>query len=97
MWLEIFPTNSKSFLVGNIYRHPNETIPWNEEFENHLDKVFECEIEIYLLGDLMQNNIKQSWLEYMETFGLYQFVIVPTRVTDQVCNFDRSCLFKHPF
>ena len=87
MWLEIFPTNSKSFLVGNIYRHPNETISWNEKFENHLDKVFECEKEIYLLGDfnrdLMQNNIKQSWLEYMETFGLYQFVTVPTRVTDQ--------------
>ena len=87
MWLEIFPTNSKSFLVGNIYRHPNETVSWNEEFENHLDKVLECEKEIYLLGDfnrdLMQNNIKQSWLKYMETFGLYQFVNVPTRIIDQ--------------
>ena len=87
VWLEIFPSNSKSFLVGNIYKHPNETISWNEEFENLLDKVLECEKEICLLGDfnrdLMQNNIKKSWLEYMETFGLYQFVNVLTRITDQ--------------
>ena len=87
MWLEIFLTNSKSFLVGNIYRHPNETISWNEQFENYLEKVLECEKEVYLLGDfnrdLMQDNIKQSWLEYMETFGLFQFIKVPTRVTDQ--------------
>ena len=43
--------------------------------------------KVYLLGDfnrvLMQDNIKQSWLEYMETFGLFQFIKVPTRVTDQ--------------
>ena len=86
VWLEIFLTNSKSFLVGNIYRHPNETISWNEQFENYLEKVLECEKEVYLLGDfnrdLMQDNIKQSWLEYMETFGLFQFIKVPTRVTD---------------
>ena len=87
VWLEILPTNSKSFLIGNIYRHPNETVHWNEEFDNHLDKVLGCEKEIYLMGDfnrdLMQDNIKQSWLEYMESFGLHQIVNMPTRVTDQ--------------
>ena len=87
VWLEIFPVNSKSFLVGNIYRHPNETISWNEDFDNYLDKVLECEKEIYLMGDfnrdLMQENIKHFWLEYMESFGLYQFISIPTRVTDQ--------------
>lgn len=61
-------------------------ISWNEQFENYLEKVLECEKEVYLLGDfnrdLMQDNIKQSWLEYMETFGLFQFIKVPTRVTD---------------
>ena len=87
VWLEIFPTNCKSFLIGNIYRHPNETVNWNERFENYLDKVLECEKEMYLMGDfnrdLMQGNIKQSWLEYMESFGLHQIVNMPTRVTDQ--------------
>ena len=33
--------------------------------------------------DLKQDNIKQSWLEYMESFGLHQIVNVPTRVTVQ--------------
>ena len=84
MWLEIFPIKSKSFLVGNIY---NETISWNEDFDNYLDKVLECEKEIYLMGDfncdLMQENIKHFWLEYMDSFGLYQFISIPTGVTDQ--------------
>ena len=87
VWLEIFPTNCKSFLIGNIYRHPNETVNWNEGFDNYLDKVLECEKEMYLMGDfnrdLMQTNIKQSWVEYMESFGLHQTVNMPTRVTDQ--------------
>ena len=42
---------------------------------------------MYLMGDfnrdLMQTNIKQSWVEYMESFGLHQIVNMPTRVTDQ--------------
>ena len=87
VWLEIFPTNCKSFLIGNIYRHPNETVNWNEGLDNYLDKVLECEKEMYLMGDfnrdLMQTNIKQSWVEYMESFGLHQIVNMPTRVTDQ--------------
>ena len=87
VWLEIFPTNCKSFLIGNIYRHPNETVNWNEGFDNYLDKVLECEKEMYLIGDfnrdLMQTNLKQSWVEYMESFGLHQIVNMPTRVTDQ--------------
>ena len=39
-----------------------------------MDKVLKCEKEIYLTGDfnrdLKQDYIKQSWLEYMESFGL---------------------------
>ena len=80
MWLENLSTNSKSFLIGNIYRHPNETVNWNEEFDSHMDKVLECENEIYLMGDfnrdLKRDYIKQSWLEYMEYFGLHQIVNV---------------------
>ena len=37
IWLEIFPKNSKSFLIGSMYteyRHPNETVQWNEIFDN---------------------------------------------------------------
>ena len=37
--LEIFPKMSKSFLVGILYRHPNESIHWNENFEMFIDKI----------------------------------------------------------
>ena len=86
IWLEIFPQNSKSFLTGIMYSHPNETVQWNEFFDNQFDKVLACEKEIYLMGDfnrdLLQVNIKKTWLEYMESFGLEQIVKSPTRTTD---------------
>ena len=51
-----------------MYRHPNETVQWNEIFDNQFDKVLACENEIYLMGDfncdLLQVNIKNTWLEY---------------------------------
>ena len=81
-----FPKNSKSFLIGSMYRHPNETVQWNEIFDNQFDKILACEKEIYLMGDfnrdLLQVNTKKTWLEYMESFGLEQIVMSPTRITD---------------
>ena len=86
IWLEIFSKNSKSFLIGSMYRHPNETVQWNEIFDNQFDKILACEKEIYLMGDfnrdLLQVNTKKTWLEYMESFGLEQIVMSPTRITD---------------
>ena len=32
--------------------------------------------------DLFQENLKITWLEYMESFGLKQIIVSPTRVTD---------------
>ena len=83
--LEVFPKNSKSYLVGMLYRHPNETVLWNENFEIFVDKILETQKEIYLLGDfnrdLLNENIKKSWMEYLEPFGLIQMVNQSTRKT----------------
>ena len=61
--LEAFPTNSKSYLVGMLYRHPNETVIWNENFEIFVDRILETQKEFYLLGDfnrdLLNENIKK--------------------------------------
>ena len=74
--LEVFPKNSKRYLVGMLYRHPNETIRWNENFEIFLDKVLETQKEFYLLGDfnrdLLNEQISKPWLECLEPFGLIQ-------------------------
>ena len=41
VWLEIFPHKCKSFLVGILYRHPNEGILWNELFDEQFDVILE--------------------------------------------------------
>ena len=83
--LEVFPTNSKSYLVGMLYRHPNETAIWNENFEIFVDRILETQKDFYLLGDfkrdLLNENIKKSWMEYLEPFGLLQMVNQSTRKT----------------
>ena len=88
IWLEVFPKNSKSFLVGNLYRHPNEGVQWNEHFEDFMETVLGNQKEIYLLGDfnrdLMNENIKSTWLEYIEPFGLHQKVNYAARKTAHI-------------
>ena len=85
IWLEVKPKKSKPFLVGHIYRPPNLGITWNEVFEDCIENVLKEEKELYLLGDinrdLLNTQIKRSWSEYMEPFGLNQLVSEATRVT----------------
>ena len=85
VWLEIKPVKSKPFLIGNIYRPPNSTIQWNEIFEDCVENVLKEDKEIYLMGDinrdLLNNQIKHAWLDYMAPFGLTQLVSEATRVT----------------
>ena len=85
VWLEIKPVKSKPFLVGNIYRPPNSNIQWNGIFEDCIEIVLQEEKEIYLMGDinrdLLNNNIRKAWTDYMEPFGLIQLISEATRVT----------------
>ena len=85
IWLEVKHKKSKPFLVGHIYRPPDSGIDWNEAFEDCIENVLKEEKEIYLLGDvnrdLLNRQIKTSWSEYMEPFGLDQLVSEATRVT----------------
>ena len=85
IWTEIKPVKSKSFLVGNIYRPPNSSIQWNANFEDCMENVLREDKEIYLMGDinrdLLNNQIKTAWTDYMEPFGLTQLVSEATRVT----------------
>ena len=69
-----------------MYRHPNETVHWYKIFDNQFEKILACRKEIYLTGNLnrylLQVNTKKTWLEYMESFGLEQIAMSPTRITD---------------
>lgn len=84
IWLEIFPKNSKSLLIGHFYRNPLSTISWNEVFDDQLEKAIAEEKELFIFGDfnrdLLNPQIKCHWLDYMNSNGLAQHVTQPTRV-----------------
>ena len=85
IWLEVKPINSKSYLVGHIYRPPNSFVQWNKFFEDCIEKVLQEEKEIYLIGDinrdLLNDQIHRAWGDYIDPFGLTQLVSEATRVT----------------
>lgn len=87
IWIEVKPVKSKSFLVGHVYRPPNSSIVWNEIFEDCLENVLREEKELYILGDinrdLLNDQIKKVWTDYIEPFGLSQLVSEATRVTHE--------------
>ena len=58
--LEIFPKKSKSYLIGILYRHPNESVNWNENFEILMDKLLETKKEFYLLGDFNRDLLNEQ-------------------------------------
>lgn len=84
VWLEVFPKCSKSFLVGHFYRNPQSNITWNETFDDQVEKVMDENKEVFILGDfnkdLLNLQIKQQWLDYINSHGLVQHVGEATRV-----------------
>ena len=68
VWVEVKPTNSKSFLVDHLYKSPKSNVQWNDFFEESIENVLSLELETYILGDvnrdLLNENIMNPWLEY---------------------------------
>ena len=85
MWLEISPANTKSSLVGNIYRPPDSRVEYNDRFEDFIDIVINERKEFILLGDFNKNlrdvDIDREWGNFTTSLGLTQLVTEPTRVT----------------
>lgn len=85
LWLEISPANTKSFLVGNIYRPPDSRVEYNDRFEDFIDIVINEGKEFILLGDFNKNlrnfDIDREWGNFATSLGLTQLVTEPTRVT----------------
>ena len=63
---------------GKYIQAPNSTIQWNAIFEDCMEHELRENKEIYLMGDinrdLLNNQIKNAWADYMEPFGLTQLV-----------------------
>ena len=94
LWLEISPTNGRSFLVGNLYRPPNSTVEFCDRFEDFIDVISKEDKEFIILGDfnrnLLNDDIDRNWGNFITSLGLTQLVSEPTRVTK-----DSATLIDH--
>ena len=85
-WVSIKQPNSKTILIGNIYRPPQGNI---ENFIQVLENIFTeidlLRIEIYIMGDFnidmldKKNASTKKLLDFIKPFGLYQLIKSPTR------------------
>ena len=51
---------SKCLLGGVLYRHTNETILWNENFEMFVEKVLETRKDFFLPGDFNRDSLNEQ-------------------------------------
>ena len=78
VWLEIKQTNSKSFLLCIVYRHPYALSSWKDLFEINMEKAQFEDKEILIMGDinkdLNNDRIKREWTNYITSLGLTQLI-----------------------
>ena len=82
IWLELKTNASKSLLIGFIYRHPNESVSWYDEFNDTLDLVCAKNNNVILLGDFnidLNNSVHPSWDATKHLFNLKQIISKDTR------------------
>ena len=90
MWLEVKLNNTKSFLVGVIYRPPDSSkflpINFNKLFSEHLSRVISESKETVILGDVNVNylnkNANKDFKSILNLFGMKQIITTPTRITN---------------
>ena len=85
--LEIKCKNTKPFLICQMYRHPAEKVEWKNRFEKFVENLYNQEREVIIIGDfnrdLLNDQIKNDWLDFTISLGLNQLIIMPTRVNQK--------------
>ena len=86
IWIEVIPEHGKNVLVASGYRHSTYS-DFFDRFFPILDKANETNLEIFVLGDLNCDRLKEHSLRdkidfFMQVYGLSQLVTEPTRITD---------------
>lgn len=87
--MEMNPKNTKSFLIGCIYRPTDSSLylppNWFELFSNMLLSVNDLEMEMMLLGDVHINYLKKTKhceiKDMIELQGFMQLIECFTRIT----------------
>ena len=85
-WVSIKQPNSRTILIGNVYRPPQGNIEtFIQVLEDILTSMDLSKIELFIMGDLnidileKKNPNKKKLLELIKTFGLRQLIKTPTR------------------
>jgi len=90
LWIEL-ETQNKKYIVGGIYRHPNQSI---EEFQNNLDvtlqKINLRKIPAVIAGDInidvlkyKNNNETLRYVDNLLAQNILPVSLLPTRVTEK--------------
>ena len=85
-WVSIKQPNSRTILIGNVYRPPQGNIEtFIQVLEDILTSMDLSKIELFIMGDLnidileKKNPNTKKLLELIKTFGLRQLIKTPTR------------------
>ena len=83
IWIELKCSMSSPLLLGYLYRHPDATDEWQENFAQMMDKIQLINRNILLQGDFNINFLEPqpSWQSTIALFGLKQIVTKPTRIS----------------
>jgi len=104
VWLELFMTKAKSFLVGIVYRPPDNSKYlskcFEEKFGKTLSKINRQNREALILGDLNCNYLDRSnhksLKEILKLQGFSQMIKSATRTTEQSETLIDVVLTNHP-
>ena len=91
IWLKVQHQNdSKTFVIGTIYRHPQESVDLFVDFSQCLEKLTNDNSTFYILGDINININKgafessqaKNYTNATTSSGAISVVTLPTRVTN---------------
>ena len=85
IWLELRIPNSTPALLGFIYRNPASLINWYDSYIDMIDKVNQCNLTTFILGDFNINLLieQPNWENISNLLGYKQLVTEPTRICDK--------------
>jgi succinate dehydrogenase flavin-adding protein (antitoxin of CptAB toxin-antitoxin module) len=85
IWLELRSTNFTPALIGFIYRNPASLISWNDRYIEMIDKVNQCNLTSFILGDFNINLLGEQpqWENITSLLGYDQLITEPTRISNR--------------
>jgi len=90
LWLEV-TKNTKTYIIGGIYRHPGQDIKYLEEnLDSICSKIHQRRLPCIIVGDINIDLLKysdhastRSYIDNLISNSFIPAIIMPTRITDR--------------